>query len=261
MPLQRYLPLCALILLSLTLSTTTAQAQANQRVFGAGGLMLDNRTTPIRTITLTAPLSLTTTYTLQLPTVPPPGPTSTLTSDGEGNMFWSSGIASLPSLPAGNIWVGNNSNVATPYAPTVAGAIMTLDGSNRPAWSTALPPATTISASQITTGTIQPGVTINVGNGGTIISTGGNITANNLTGAGSNKYAGVVAIPMNALGLNIPFTNLASGAAIQFNINDPNIPGIIGFMDNMTVGGGFHITFSAAYPTTTGTLTYIVVNP
>lgn len=261
MPLQRYIPLCAVILLSLALESTNSYSQANQRVFGAGGLMLDNRTTPIKTITLTAPLSLTTTYTLQLPTVPPPGPASTLTSDGEGNMFWASGTASLPSLPAGNIWVGNNLNVATPYAPTVAGAIMTLDGSNRPAWSTALPPATTISASQITTGTIQPGVTINVGNGGSIVSTGGNITANNLTGAGANKYAGVVIIPQNALGLNIPFTGLAANAAVQFNVNDPAVPGIIAFMDNMTVGGGFHVTFSAAYPTNTGTLTYIIINP
>ncbi len=262
MPFLRYIPLCAVIVLSLALESTNSYSQANQRVFGAGGLSLDNRTTPLKTITLTAPLSLTSTYTLQLPNVPPPGPISTLTSDGEGNMFWASGTALLPSLPDGNIWVGNNMNVATPYAPTVAGAIMTLDASNRPSWSSSIPSTTTISASQITTGTIQPGVTITVGNGGTIIATtGGNVTANNIAGAGANKYAGAVVIPQNAIGLEIPFSGLLSGAAVQFSVNDPSVPGIIAFMDNMTPGGGFHVSFSAAYPTTTGTLTYIVVNP
>jgi hypothetical protein len=148
-----------------------------------------------------------------------------------------------------------------PYAPTVPGAILTLNGSNTPTWSTIIPSNTTISVSQITTGTLQTGVTFNVGTGSTIISTGGTNIANNLNGAGPGNYAGTVAIPQNALNLSIPYAGIQSASAVQVNIIDPSLPGVAVYVTQITPGTGFLVSFSASYPSTTGKVFYTVINP
>jgi hypothetical protein len=231
------------------------------RTFGAGAIQFDNRSTPLQTILLFAPTSLATSYTLALPETPPPGSLNILTSDANGQMFWSNGAGFLPALPPGNIWVGNSISVATPYAPTVPGAVMTLDNTNRPIWSTVIPSATTVSASQITSGTIPPGVTINVGPTSTIQTNGGIITANNLNGAGIGKYSGTVPIAFNAPDMTVSYTGIQAGATVLINITDPSLPGVLAFLESITPGAGFKVTFSALYPSSTGTLVYTVINP
>lgn len=237
-------------------------AQPLTRQLGADGLVIDARATPYRAVTLYTPTTLTFSYSLAWPNTPPPGPLSTLVSDVNGNMQWSaSGTATLPPLPPNNIWVGNASSVAMPYAPTVPGAFLTLNGSSTPTWSTSLPIGTTLSISQLTTGTLQPGVTFNVGGGSTIVSTGGTIIANNLNGAGPGKYAGNTPIPQNAISMNIPYPGIQAGCAVSLNINDPNLPGVSVYLQTITPGVGFTVDFSASYPTTTGIVTYLVINP
>ena len=229
------------------------------RTIGAGALQLDNRANPIKTVTIASPTALAATYVLQLPLTPPPAASSVLESDATGQLSWAS--SRLPPLPAGNIWVGDATNTAVPYAPTVPGAIFVLSPGNTPAWSTVIPSSTTISISQLTSGTTQPGVIINVGPSSTIQPAGGTIIANGLNGAGPGKYSGAVAIPLNAVNMNVTFTGIQAGAAIVLNICDPGVPGVAPFLENITPGAGFKVDFSAAYPTTTGILNYVVTNP
>ncbi len=251
-------------ILSIALSIgAVSNLQAQQpRLFGAAGLVLDARSTPYRAVTIDVPTGLSVSYSLHLPGSGPTGPLSVLASDVNGNMVWTaSGTASLPPLPPGNIWVGNASSVAMPYAPTVPGAILVLSGSSTPTWSTVIPSNTTISASQLTSGTLQSGVTINVGPGSTINPTGGTNTANNLNGAGPGNYAGAVLIPQNALTLAIAYSGIQNGSSVQVNIIDPGLPGVAAYVTQINPGTGFMVSFSASYPTTTGKVFYTVVNP
>ena len=242
--------------------TSNLYAQLVPRLLGAAGLVLDSRSTPYKAITIDVPTTLTVSYPLHLPTVPPSGPLSMLASDVNGVMVWTaSGTASLPPLPPGNIWVGNALSVAMPYAPTVPGAVMTLNGSSTPTWSTVIPSNTTISVSQLTTGTLQSGVTFNVGTGSTINVTGGTNTSNNLVGAGPGNYAGTVAIPQNAVSLAIPYTPIQAGSSVMVNIIDPGLPGVAIYLASITPGTGFSVVFSAPYPTNTGKVSYHIVNP
>jgi hypothetical protein len=252
-----------LCILSIAFSIgSNLHAQTLSRVLGGDGIAIDSRSQPYRAVTLYVPQILTGSYSLSLPSTPPTGPLSLLASDVNGNMSWTtSGTGTLPPLPPNNIWVGNSLSVAMPYAPTVAGAMLTLNNSLAPTWSTSIPPNITISVSQLTTGTLQSGVTFNVGNNSTIVSTGGTIIANNLNGAGNGKYAGNASIPLNAISLNIPYPGIQSGCAVSIIINDPNLPGVAVFLNSVMPGVGFKVDFSAPYPTNTGVVTYIVVNP
>ncbi|MEP7234598.1 MAG: hypothetical protein ABI778_04810 [Ignavibacteriota bacterium] len=247
--------------IAFSISTTILQAQVLRRSIGADGLVLDSRANPYRTVTLYVPTTLVSSYTLGLPTVPPPGPLSILGSDINGNMSWVDPVGLLPALPYNNIWVGSILNVPTAFPPTVPGAILILNGSSSPTWSTVLPSSTSVSISQLTTGTLQSGVTFNVGGGSTIVSTGGTIIANNLNGAGSGKYAGNVPIPFNSVTLSIPYAAIQANCMVSLNINDQNLPGVAVYLSSITPGVGFDVSFSANYPTTTGVVTYLVINP
>lgn len=254
--------LCVLSIAFSIGAASVVHAQTLTRMFGADALVIDARATPYRAVTLYTPTTLSSSYSLAFPNTPPPGPLSTLASDANGIMQWvAGGASSLPPLPPNNIWVGNSLSVATPYAPTVPGAVMTLNGSNTPTWSTVIPSNTTISASQLTSGTLQSGVTINVGPGSTITPTGGTNTANGLNGAGPGNYAGTVVIPQNALTLSIPYTGIQNGSSVQVNIIDPGLPGVAAYVTQITSGTGFTVAFSASYPTTTGKVFYTVINP
>jgi len=241
------------------LITNYCAAQSG-RVFGAGALQLDNNTSPIRTIVLQAPLSLTNNYRLWLPSLPPSSSINVLVSDINGQMSWASSLP-LPSLPVGNIWVGDNASVATPFAPIGPGAVLTLDAANKPSWSYAIPAATTITVSQLTSGTLQPGVVLSVGPGATIENTGGTIVANSLNGAGAGKYSGSIPIPLDALNLTILYSSIQNESSVVVTIKDPGLPGVQAFVENITPGVGFKVVFSAMYPTATGVLSYSVVNP
>ncbi len=248
----------SVLVFALAINISYAQPR---RTFGVGGLELDNGTAPLRTIDLFAPTSLAADYQLELPPSPPSAVTNYLMSDASGHMSWTTASVTLPSLPAGAIWVGNAFDQAQPYAPTIPGSIMTLNASNIPTWSTVVPINTTISVSQLTSGTIPPGVTVNVGTGSTIQSTGGTVTANNLIGAGIGKYSGSVPIPQNSITVIVSYPPIQAGSTVLLSIIDPSLPGVLPFLENITPGAGFKVTFSSSYPTTSGSLSYTVVVP
>lgn len=254
--------LCVLSIAFSIGAASVVHAQTFTRLFGADGFVIDSRATPYRAITLYTPTTLTSSYSLAFPNTPPPGPSSMLVSDANGIMQWTAGgAASLPPLPPNNIWVGNALSVATPYAPTVPGAILALNGSSTPTWTTTIPSNTTLSVSQLTTGTLQPTVVFNVGTGSTINLTGGTNTSNNVVGAGPGNFAGKLAIPQNAITLAIPYTPIQAGASITLSIVDPGPAGVNIYVQSITPGTGLTVVFSAAYPTSTGQVSYHIINP
>lgn len=232
-----------------------------QRSLGVGALVLDNGTPPMRTVSIDAPQSLLINYNLHLPSAPPLLVANILKSDSQGNLYWADTTMPLPALAAGNIWVGDLSGSAMPYAPTSPGAILTLDGANMPAWSTIIPANTTMAADQLTSGTLQSGVTITVGAGSVIQPTDGTITANSLSGAGVGKYTGTISIPQDAMMMSVPYPSIQPGATVLLNISDPDLPGVLPFLQNINGGSGFDVVFSALYPTATGSLIYTIINP
>lgn len=236
-----------------------------QRAIGARKLVLDNNAA--KTVTLaTATAPMTNSYELKLPAPGPPYPKSFLISDENGQFKWLNENETLPDLPRGNIWVGNDLNRPVPLAPGAVGAFMVIDATGVPFWSTALPPTLTVSAAQITSGTLPPGTNIIVGNGSSITATGtGSIVANGLGGAGIGKFSGKIAIPTNANFLDVAYANIQAGSAVNIMVNDPNAQ-IFGYVsvqvETITPGVGFRVIFAAGYPPSgTGQLHWTVVNP
>lgn len=228
----------------------------SQRAIGARELRLDNNG---NTVGFTVTPRLQSSYTLQFPSVPPPFGVNYFRIDASGNLTWTDNT--LPPLAPGNIWVGNPSSVATPLPPGTAGSILMLDGSLQPIWGTTLPAVITVPASQLTSGTLQPGTTIIVGNGASIQPSGsGMIIANGLTGSGLNKFSGTVAIPLNAITLNIPYSSILATSIVLVSVVDPSGQTVQVSVTGITAGVGFTVMLSGFYPTTTGTLNYLVIN-
>lgn len=235
-----------------------------QRAIGARKLVLDNNAA--KTVTLaTATAPMTNSYELKLPAPGPPYPKSYLISDENGQFKWLNENEVLPDLPKGNMWVGNNLNRPVPLAPGVIGSFMVIDATGVPSWTTSLPPTTTLSASQITSGMLQPGTLITVGPGSSILPGGGTVIANGLSGAGVGKFSGKVPIPTNADFLDVSYPGIQAGSAVNVMVNDPN-SGVFGYVStqvqSITPGVGFRVIFTAAYPPSgTGQLHWTVVNP
>lgn len=227
-----------------------------QRAIGARELRLDNNG---NTVGIAVTPGLQSSYTLHLPSVPPSLGANYFRIDQSGNLTWTDNT--LPPLAPGNIWVGNSSSVATPLSPDTAGAILMLDGSLQPVWSTMLPAAITVPASQLSSGTLQPGTTIMVGNGASVQPAGsGMIIANGLTGSGLNKFSGTVAIPLNAITLNIPYSDILATSIVLVSVVDPSGQTVQVSVTGVSAGVGFTVMLSGFYPTTTGILNYLVIN-
>lgn len=239
-----------------------------QRTMGAHKLMLDNNAG--KSVTLgpsTAPM--TNSYALKLPAPGPPYPKSFLVSDENGIMRWldESEITppGLPALPQGNMWVGNAANVATPLPPGAVGSFLAVNGLGMPEWTTTLPSSITITPAQILSGTLPPGTTINLGAGATITPGAGTIIANGLSGAGPNKFSGKTTIPTGSDFLDVPYSGIQAGAAVNLMVNDANAS-VFGYVSvqvqSITPGVGFRAIFAASYPPSgTGELHWTVVNP
>lgn len=251
--------LVALIVLVLADPT---YAQEQPRTFGAGALQLDDGTGSANTLTFDLNGALEMTYRLHFPLSGPPFDVSYFAVDPAGNISWTN--STLPPLPLGNMWCGNVLGQAEAMPPGDLGAILVVGTSQygvpAPEWATVIPGPVTISASQITSGTIQPGVTINVGPGAIIQPSGGTVIANGLAGAGPGKFAGEVNIPQFALSMNIPYTGTTASSVILVSISDPSGQTDQVTVSTVTAGVGFTVMFSGFYPTTTGELHYVVVN-
>ncbi|MEP7234127.1 MAG: hypothetical protein ABI778_02410 [Ignavibacteriota bacterium] len=233
------------------------------RIVGARGFLLDDGTGSGKTLTLDLHSGLSLSYKLHFPAAPPSNPTNFLQSDASGNLSWV--FNTLPPLPPGNIWYGNSFSVATPLAPTVAGSILVLSGALSPIWTNTLPASTTVSANQITSGTLPPGTTITAGPGSAIIPGGGTVNANSLSGAGIGKYSGKLTLTTGINHLDVVYAGISALSSVTVSIFDPQAM-LYGFVDaqvsQITPGIGFRVIFSADYPNSgTGELHYTVINP
>ncbi|MDP4219347.1 MAG: hypothetical protein Q8916_02035 [Bacteroidota bacterium] len=250
-----------LLLIPLGLSAQElAQTQGSfSRTIGARAFECDDGAGKTMTWDLSGPLDAS--YFIHWPTGLPDG-LSFCAVDPAGYMWWSEYLP-LPPLAPGNIWVGNDLSVATPMAPGPVGAVLTVNSLSMPSWSLTIPGPVTISASQITSGTIQPGVTINVGAGGTIQPAGGTVIANGLVGSGPNKFTGNMPIPPGVPNLFVPYTAIMANASVLVSIVDPNaaVFTVLPTVTSVAPGSGFTVEFSAPYPNPAGTLHYMVVNP
>ena len=238
-------------------------AQTLPRTFGARAYLIDDGTGSGKTLTwdVASPLNLS--YKLHFPSAPPLNATNFLVSDASGNLSWA--FNTLPPLAPGNIWYGNALSVATPLAPSVPGAILSLNNSLMPVWTTILPQSVSVSASQITSGILPPGTTIDIGPGATVEPTGGTVNANLLSGSGAGKYSGKVNISTGASHLDITYLQITALSSVTVSVFDPQAT-TFGFVEaqvsQITPGSGFRVIFSADYPNSgTGELHYTVVNP
>lgn len=239
-------------------------AQTLPRTFGARVLQLDDGTGSFNTISLMTDGPLVQSYWLKFPNYPPPTEQCYFVVDGFGNIDWSSSVI-LPNLSPGSIWYGNHVGNATELPPGPTGSMLVIDGSLMPSWTTVIPSPLTISASQITTGTIQPGVTIDVGLGGIVRPTGGKVVANELQGAGFGAFSGAIAIPTGADHVDVSYTGIKALSSVTVSVFDPQAS-TFGFVSaqisQITVGIGFRVILAANYPASgTGELHYVVVNP
>ncbi len=91
-----------------------------------------------------------------------------------------------------------------------------------------------------------------------------NVTVNGgLSGAGPNRFVGSVPIPVGVFQMNIPYTGIQAGAAVNVSIVDANaVIGVVPIrVTAITPGVGFTVEFTVTYDSPTGAIHYIVVNP
>jgi hypothetical protein len=123
----------------------------------------------------------------------------------------------------------------------------------------------------ITTG-VNRGQNLIVGDSSKLYPQGkGEITANRLTGASftvnsnADSYAGRVKIPkgVSSLTINVnPAVGCSPGSSVtvsQYDTEGSEI--LVGAMVTRIINNSFTVQFSASYPTDTGQITYLIVNP
>ena len=154
-----------------------------------------------------------------------------------------------------------------PAALQPSDALLSVNSAGVMSWQTALPPSVSLSFSQITSG-VNKSQNLQVGDSSNLHPIGtGIITANKLSGAtqGGSSYAGRVPIPMGTTSLTVnlsPAVGCTTGSSVtisQFDAQGYNI--IVGTMLTAIAQDNFTVQFSASYPTDTGYLTYLIVNP
>lgn len=236
---------------------TTAQPLG--RIFGARSFEVDDGTRSGKTVRWDVSAPLSASYVLHFPSNPPSSGNNFLGVDAGGNVNWMAGT--LPPLSQGNIWCGTSGNVAMAMPPGPTGSIFGINPAGMPEWLTSMPSALTIPASQITSGTLQPGTTITIGDGASITPNGtGLIAANQLIGSGPNRYSGSIPIPQNALSMNISYPGVAATSTVLVSVVDQSGQTDQVSVGQITPGIGFTVVFSGFYPGTTGNLNYLVIN-
>jgi hypothetical protein len=146
-------------------------------------------------------------------------------------------------------------------------AIMTVNSTGVMSWQNILPASVTVPFSQITSG-VNVGQNLQVGDTSILHPVGtGIIVANQLTGSsqGGSSYAGRVAVPMGTTSLTVnlsPSVGCTANSSVtvsQFDSQGFDII-IVPVITDITKDA-FTVQFSASYPTNTGFLTYLIVNP
>ncbi len=161
----------------------------------------------------------------------------------------------------------NDISYTLPPSLPVNEAILTTDPTGQMNWKNILPPSVTVSFSQITTG-VNRGQVLTVGDSSKLKLSGtGLIESNALKGAtvDGSSYAGRVRIPKGATGMTVtlpPTVGCTSNSSVtvsQFDSEGFNV--LVGTMVTSVATDNFSVQFSASYPTDTGYITYLVVNP
>lgn len=119
---------------TITLSTpqnidTTSSPTFQQLTLGSstlGGVVFNDTEGTPKTVTLTAPTTLTSSYSLKWPLLQG-GASTTLVNDGSGNLSW--GATLTTTLATNDIFLGNGSNVAT-AVPVTGDVSLTFSGGN-----------------------------------------------------------------------------------------------------------------------------------
>lgn len=185
------------------------------------------------------------------------------TAEVAGTLTGNKGGTGLASVDLNEVVLGNGATGIQSLDNPAGARILTHPGGAAvaPSWSTSIPAGVTVSFNQITSG-VNTGQNLQVGAGSTVSPTGtGVVTANNVVGAGPNKFSGSVAITQNVFVQAIPFSGLVNGATVMVTIEDPGLPGILCWVTAKNAGVGFTVTYSANYPTNSGMLHYTVINP
>lgn len=170
-------------------------------------------------------------------------------------------------LNQNSLFVGDATNKPSQLAAGTVGQALRISGSGAPAWENVneLPNGAVTNSTLVWDGTQwieNTNVTMNPTNGNTTI--GGDLTVNkSFNGAGANKFAGAVTIPLNSSSITVPYTGILSGASVNVSISDDN--GVVGIVPTrvtaVTPGVGFTVQLAINYDSPTGVLHYIVVNP
>ena len=84
-----------------------------------------------------------------------------------------------------------------------------------------------------------------------------------LSGAGPNRFAGSVPIPLGVFQMSIPFTGIQAGASVNVTVVDADATiGVVPIrVTSITPGVGFTVEMTVNYDSPTGAVHYIVVNP
>ncbi len=146
-------------------------------------------------------------------------------------------------------------------------ALLSVNSAGVMTWQTALPPSVSVSFSQITSG-INTGQNLQVGDTSYLHPIGtGIVEANRLSGStsGGSSYAGRVAVPQGTTSLTVnlsPSVSCRPNSSITISqFDSTGFSVIVGTMVTDIKKDAFTVQFSAAYPTDSGFITYLVVNP
>ena len=84
-----------------------------------------------------------------------------------------------------------------------------------------------------------------------------------ISGAGPNRFASSVPIPVGVFQMNIPFTDIQAGASVNVSVLDSDATiGVVPIrVTSITPGIGFAVEMSVVYDSPTGAVHYVVVNP
>lgn len=170
------------------------------------------------------------------------------------------------SLSQNAIWVGNAQGEPAELGAGSEGQVLRIS-SGAPSWQSSmeLPAGTTTNSTLVWNGSAwveNTNVTMDPANGNTVVQ--GDVTVNgSLKGAGANRYAGTLSIPVNSYQVSVPYSGIQAGASINVSVSDSdaNIGIVPARVVSVTPGVGFTVQLAINYDSSTGVLNYVVVNP
>jgi hypothetical protein len=158
-------------------------------------------------------------------------------------------------------------NYLLPPALQAADAVMSVNSNGVMSWVNVLPSSVAVPFQNVTSG-VNSNQDLQVGTGSVLHPTEtGIVVANQLSGASLNgtSFAGRVTVPQGATTMVInlpPSVGCKPNSSITVSqFDSQGFNWIVGTMVTEIKQDSFTVQFSASYPTNTGFLTYLIVNP